>query len=440
MADGAAGSLGRIPPVLSGADVPDSLSHAGRRHFLFISAPFGPFAKELAHRLEAEGAACTRVILNAGDFLDWGWRPAKVYLGPRARWSDWLVGLIKQARITDLISYGDSSPFSVDAVRLAAKLQLPVHVFEQGYFRPDWVTLEAGGVNANSKLPRDPAWYRGHPESHCTAEWVRIGKTTPTAIWHIVRYHAALYAGLPVFFRYRLHYQHSALSQAASHLTRAVVRALSRRRRRVLQQSLVSSGRPLYLALLQRPGDSQLWRHSDFERVEPFLDRVVESFARCAPETAFLLIRPHPFDHGLDTHERVLERLAHRYGVSGRTHLVDHGKLHEILPAMSGAVCVNSTAGLAAVEFGCPTVVLGRAIYDMPGLTHQGGLDRFWRHAEPPDSVLYLAFRNVVMARTQINGAYATKRGRKLATLGAARRLMSPVSGKVREVPARFGE
>jgi capsular polysaccharide export protein len=80
-----------------------------------------------------------------------------------------------------------------------------------------------------------------------------------------------------------------------------------------------------------------------------------------------------------------------------------------MLPSMRGAVCVNSTAGLAAVEFGCPTVVLGRALYDMPGLTHQGGIDSFWRSADVPDHSLYEAFRDVMMATTQINGAYATQ-------------------------------
>ncbi len=63
-------------------------------------------------------------------------------------------------------------------------------------------------------------------------------------------------------------------------------------------------------------------------------------------------------------------------------------------------------------------------IYDMQGLTHQGGIDSFWTSAEAPDSSLYEAFRDVMMATTQVNGAYATKRGRELAVPEAARRLL----------------
>ena len=102
------------------------------------------------------------------------------------------------------------------------------------------------------------------------------------------------------------------------------------------------------------------------------------------------------------------------------------GLLQDILPSMAGVVCVNSTAGLAAVEFGRPTITLGQAIYGMPGLTHQGSLASFWTSPEPQLPGLYEAFRNVVMAETQVNGAYATRKGRRLAIGEVARRLLGP--------------
>ena len=400
----------------------DYSGHA--RHFLFISAPFGPFARELADCLQDHGAVCTRIIVNGGDVLDWGARDTAVYFGAEKGWSDWLQGLIQRRRVTDIITYGDSSPYSVKALLLGLALNLRLHVFEQGYFRPDWVTLERGGVNANSRLPRDPNWYRRNAARLSPSEAIKVGRTTPAMVGRILGYHTAMYAGLPLFARFRTPYHYSALWQGLGHCWRFANQRLSSAKQRRRQEELIRSGRPLYLVLLQRPGDSQLWRHSDFEGTEAFLAKVVASFAANAPGDAMLLVRPHPLDHGLDDHESILAKLARREGVAGRVHFVDHGKLHEILPVMSGAVCVNSTAGLAAVEFGCPTVVLGRALYDMQGLTHQGGIDSFWTCAETPDRSLYEAFRDVMMATTQVNGAYATKRGRELAVPEAARRLL----------------
>jgi capsular polysaccharide export protein len=137
------------------------------------------------------------------------------------------------------------------------------------------------------------------------------------------------------------------------------------------------------------------------------------------------MVRPHPLDPGLEPHERVLERIAAARGVAERVVFVDDGKLHEILPAIAGAVCVNSTAGLAAIEFGRPTVVLGKSVYDMPGLTHQTGLDTFWRQPQAPRPELYEAFRKVILAETQVNGAFATARGRAMAVPKVARALVA---------------
>jgi hypothetical protein len=62
-------------------------------------------------------------------------------------------------------------------------------------------------------------------------------------------------------------------------------------------------------------------------------------------------------------------------------------------------------------------------------MTHQGDLDSFWRTPEAPSADLYEAFRRVVMARTQVNGAFATRRGRALAAPAVVERLIGRRGG-----------
>jgi hypothetical protein len=69
---------------------------------------------------------------------------------------------------------------------------------------------------------------------------------------------------------------------------------------------------------------------------------------------------------------------------------------------------VNSTVGMSALQRGRPTKALGRAVYDLPGLAHQGPLDEFWHAPRPPDATLCRAFRNVIVHATQINGGFYT--------------------------------
>jgi capsular polysaccharide export protein len=110
-------------------------------------------------------------------------------------------------------------------------------------------------------------------------------------------------------------------------------------------------------------------------------------------------------------------------GVSGRVVYVEGGSPDELVRNSLGLVTVNSTMGILALTFGVPVVALGHAIYDMPGLTFQDGIDGFWRSAVAPDPLGFDAFRRVVAARTQVNGGFYSSSGLRLAVAGAAERL-----------------
>ncbi len=67
---------------------------------------------------------------------------------------------------------------------------------------------------------------------------------------------------------------------------------------------------------------------------------------------------------------------------------------------------INSTVGLQAVQGATPVKVLGKAVYDMPGLTFQGSLAEFWRDPGEVDAELYRAFRSYLLRTNQANGSF----------------------------------
>ena len=415
-----------MPRDIANLEIPAPVAGDGAgRHFLFVLGPFGPFTRRLADSLRRAGARCDRVLLNGGDVYDWGVRHAHLYQGGLEGWSHWLERLARAQGVTDLIIYGDSHPYCAGAARVAARLLIGTHVLEQGYFRPFWITLERNGVNGASTLPRRVESYLGAaalaPEP--TEEW--LPPLTPPAVRRLAAYHTALWLATPAFPAFRLPYDYSLPRQALGHARRYLRQRLVRGRlRRRLSRVLEARGQ-LFLAILQRPGDSQLRHHSPFPTVASFIDRVITSFARHAPADARLLFKAHPLDHGLEPHRRNVEAAARAAGVGGRVWFTDIGDLRAMTDFAVGVVTVNSTAGLTAIDVGLPTVTLGAAIYDLPGLTHQGGLDGFWSALEAPDRTVFEAFRKVVMARTQISGAYALARGIDLAVPETTRRLLA---------------
>ena len=90
-------------------------------------------------------------------------------------------------------------------------------------------------------------------------------------------------------------------------------------------------------------------------------------------------------------------------------------------------VCVNSTSGTLALEAGLPVVVLGDAVYDVRGITHQSSLDQFWTAPEVPDQALYDAFKRMLHARCLVRGGLASKSALEILVRTSTERLLAEV-------------
>jgi len=395
------------------------------RRFLIVGAPYGRFSFDLARRLRRDGAEVTRVLTHGGEVWDWGLDHAVTFRRRQSKFPQWILAQLKIQETTDLLTFGDSHFHARAAIRQAKRLGLRVHVLEEGYFRPHWITVEQDGVNGASRLPRDPSFYRTASQFLSEDVSAPVGRLLPGSVANIVTSHAWMYLLRPLFPHYRTPFAYSPIRQAASHALRYVENLFRQRRDHAQSLRALETPGPIFVVLLQRPGDSQLTRHCAFASVSDFTRHVIENFAKNAPADARLLFKGHPLDHGIENHGASIAEHAKASGVANRVTFVRNGHLATFVRAARGVVCINSTAGLTAVEFGAPTITLGNAIYDIPGMTHQSGLDAFWTAPERPDPDLYRAFRRVVMAQTQVNGGFSTQYSIDLAIGALAKRLLA---------------
>jgi capsular polysaccharide export protein len=394
---------------------------------LFLQGVISPFFGRLADRLRAEGHGVGRVNFCAGDLLDWGRRPAWCYRGQPAELRPYFEDLLPEQGITDLVLFGDQRPVHRPAIELARERGVRVYVFEEGYVRPNWLTLERDGVNANSALPRDPDWYRA-----VARQLPEVGEGTPVRSRLWVRaardlvHHVANGANPLLFPRYRTHRPHHAAIEYAGWVRRFARLPLHRRRDDELIRRLIGEVQRFFLVPLQLNSDVQIRTHSSFAGMPALIETVMKSFAAVAPADTALVIKNHPLDTGLVAYASLIARLAAEFALQGRVHYLETGHLPTLLEHASGVVTVNSTTGLSALIHGRPTLALGNAIYDLPGLTDQSGLDNFWRDGEPPDASLVHAFRNTVIHTTQVNGGFYEEPAIALALHGIQRLLNVP--------------
>ena len=130
-----------------------AISSGKDRVFLFLQGPHGPFFHKLAKMLRRSGATVWRVGFNAGDRVFWPHRQSYIpFTDPQEAWPARCDSILADKGITDIVLYGDVRAIHATAIARAREKGLTVHVFEEGYLRPYWVTYERGGSNGHSRL------------------------------------------------------------------------------------------------------------------------------------------------------------------------------------------------------------------------------------------------------------------------------------------------
>ncbi|NUX58113.1 capsule biosynthesis protein [Paraburkholderia youngii] len=394
------------------------------RSFLALQGTASPFFSRLAMALRERDHGVRRVNFCGGDLAYTGNDDAWNFRGQVAALSEWYVSQMKVGNFTDVIMFGDCREIHRPIHPIAQTLGLRVHVFEEGYVRPHWLTLEQHGVNGRSQLPRDPAWYLGQRRFTPSSP---AGKPTGYNLFerafHDIRYRAANTVYAPRFPHYRSHRPRNGFFEYAGLATRALHQRQHHKDSGRVTRELLDAKKAYYIFPLQLNSDAQIVVHSPFSGIREAIEKVLGSFARYAPADTWLVIKNHPLDTGLIDYRSHTEQLARNLGITDRLRFIDAGHLPTLLDNARGAVVVNSTVGLSALHHRRPLIALGTAIYSMPGLTWQGSLDDFWLHSEQPDMSLYQAFLDYVIHHTQINGDFYTKTGIAMAVAGAVQRL-----------------
>ena len=393
------------------------------RVVLFLQGPAGSFFSRLGQALSARGHVIYKINFNLGDNVFWRAGSSSAYRGRFAEWQRYCSQFLSQHHVTDLVLFGDCRPLHKVAIAEAARFGVRVMVAEEGYLRPDWITFEPQGVNGHSALPRDPAWYRREASGLSVGASMPMNESFARRAFEDVLYNVAGMLGRAAYPFYRTHRPwHPALEYAGWlwRLTSLAVRG-SRHKHGIGIRAVVQ--KPYFVYPLQLACDFQVRVHSPFNDQSDAISRVVDSFARSAPDECMLVVKQHPLENGLRNWRALLAHFARQAGVSERVVFIEHAELRTLAAGARGMVTINSTSGMVALGLGVPVFAIGTAIYDLPGLTSGGSLDDFWAAPNRPDASLFHAFRSVLIARCMVPGGFYSDAGLNLAVAGAVARL-----------------
>ena len=399
------------------------MAEAAAKTFLFLQGPHGPYFAMLAQALRDRGHRALRININGGDKIDWP-GDATDYRGTFRNWPLFFDDFVVNQGVTDLILYGDCRPYHASAHGMARLRDLRVHVVEEGYIRPDFMTLQDDGVNGNSTLPLDPQWYMDQARSLPKQEAVLppVPSTFRARARNTMRNGLAAALMRPYFPFYNTHRPHSFLMESIAWCWKLVMRQSHEQRSRDEWEKV--RDKPFFTLPLQLNSDYQIRIHSPFGNMRAALRFVIKSFAQHAPAGVSLVVKRHPLDPGLVGWDRLTRRLARHYDVADRVIYLSDWDIAQVVEKSIGVVTVNSTVGTLALNSGKPVVVLGHSVYKIPGVVYQASLDDFWAAPAAPDMKLYAAFRSVLVDRCLIRGGLLSEEGLQMLVANAVERLL----------------
>ena len=377
---------------------------------LFLQGPMGAFFAQLERRFLAAGAETFRIGFNVGDYFFSAKHAYTPYRGTPDAWPEFITLFLQEHKIDMIFLFGDCRYYQSTAIYAAKSSGIEVFVFEEGYIRPDYITMERYGVNDYSLLPRDPKFYRNlefkelPPPQETNASAIKMG------------YSAIIYYILGDFFSWRYpHYIHHRSLDAKKELylllRNAVRKYWYKLQERGIEEKVKGAWSKKYFFVpLQTHNDFQILQHSMYRSVETFIKDVLHSFGEHASENYMLVFKHHPVDRGRKNYTDFIMAEAKLIGIDTRVKVLHDVHLPTLLKHARGTVTINSTVGLSSLYHKTPTLTMGNAIYDVEGLTlPASALDTFWSEQPPVDSELYQKFRQYLIENTQINGSFYGK-------------------------------
>jgi capsular polysaccharide export protein len=385
---------------------------------LLLQGPVGPFFFKLAQFLKGRGTRTHKINFNPGDEWFYSTKEAYTFLYDFTidYWPEYLERFIGQNQIEAIFLFGDCRPIHAPAKALCQQYGIDLWVFEEGYYRPNYFTLEYFGVNANSSL------YKTSLQSLLVTD-VAVDSNKPIkkpisfdkTHLHMTRY-AVIYWLSNVIQPFKCaNYDHHrqlnfliAYRWIKNYFTRWLYKIKDYPKLKELADHKFQNKKNYFLLPLQVHDDSQMTHHSHFDSIEQVIETVLTSFYKHQIlnknlETK-LIIKHHPMDRGHKNYSTIIKTLSKNLKISKHVYYIHELDLNMFLPNCKGCVTVNSTLGLKALDMDVPVKNLGLSFYDKPHITSQKSLDQFWSQPGPVCPKNILAFKRLIIKKTQVNG------------------------------------
>ncbi len=375
---------------------------------LFLIGPIGTFFARLSYYLEENDVKTFKLSF---PLYEYGFPKSKLIKFHQDIYffKNFLKKILIDKEIKHIFMYGNVLIPHRQALVLVEELKkediyIKSHIFELGYLRPNFVTLESKGINYSSSLIKSREFYLKQdsyklfpiPKKHARFRIRKIWKTI-TFINHS-------------FKNYKIVNQEHKLQPKPIYIWYQIKGFFLKYYFRLSEYKIKKKcfiEKNFFIVILQVSTDSQITEGSNIKDNKQFIYKVIKDFAKANPNVN-LVFKHHPRDRGYTNYLNLIEKFSKEFGVYKKVFYIHDFFLSKLFQNSNckGAVLINSTVGYQSLYHSVPVKSLGITPYNIRGLTDQRDLISFFKNPSPVDKLLLNKFYKYLLENSQINGNF----------------------------------
>ncbi len=387
----------------------NTIGNIKNKNILFLQGPMGSFFKKIDNLFRENGAVTHKIGFNAGDYFFSNHDNYIAYKDTREEYKNFIIKFLKNKRIDKIFLFGDCRFYQRISINVALDLSVNVYVFEEGYIRPNYITMEKYGVNDFSHIPRNSDFYDKlklyEIEEPLDANYNQLNMVLSSSTYYFLS--NIFHYKYPNYIHHRDFSALKELFYGVRSLIRKNIYSINEKKYLNIIQNELSN--KYFFVPLQTYNDFQILEHSGYGSIEKFIIEVLESFSKYLSQD-YLVFKHHPVDRGRVNYKKFIINQAEVLGIKDRVLVFHDVHLPTCLKNAKGTITINSTVGLSSLYHNTPTITLGNSIYDIDNLTCKNmQLDNFWSEYKTPKMELLQKYRLFIIENTQLNGSFYGK-------------------------------
>ncbi len=386
-----------------------NINNIKKEKILFLQGPMGSFFKKKQLRLIKDNSVF-HIGFNKGDeffSLKDNFYP---YRDTTEKWKNFINLFLKKNKIKIIFLFGDCRFYHRIAIQEAKKLNIDSYIFEEGYIRPNYITLEKNGVNYFSELIKN----RSEILNQIKIDNINICKAknnfSKNKTFFKMAFQSFFYFLISNIYSFQypnyIHHREFSVLRELKYATCNIFRLIKNtivefNFEKICEKKYKNK---YYFVPLQTHNDFQVKVHSKYKSIEEFIEEVLRSFSKYAGSDKFIFFKHHPVDRGRKNYYKTIISISNKLNIATRVKIISDVHLPTLLKNAISTIVINSSVGLSSLHHKTPVLCLGKSIYDIEGLTAKNiKLDDFWNKQLKVDYKNYKKFRAYLIKETQIN-------------------------------------